>query len=181
MKLAGVLPYLAVLSCLLACPSLSRAGETAPLQVSLFHPLQAYPDDYSVDGLRLNVIYGVNDNVQGIDLGLVNETKGNVQGFELGADNRVSDDFTGGQLGLFNEVKGNFNFLQLGLIANITKGSCTGFQASVFYNDAGQEMRGLQLGIVNHAGSLYGIQIGLLNFNDDTKYIGFFPFINAAF
>ena len=56
-----------------------------------------------------------------------------------------------------------------------------GVQAAVFYNEAGDDMQGLQLGIFNHTGSLDGIQIGLFNFNDDTKYLGFFPFINAAF
>jgi hypothetical protein len=179
------LGLLLVFAGLFLCPFVSLAEPTAsrtiPIQVSFFHPLQAYPDAYSVDGFRLNFIYGVNDNVSGLDIGLFNEANGNVQGFELGLDNRVGGDFTGGQISLFNEVKGNADFLQLGALANITRGSFQGLQISVFYNDTAVEMRGLQLGLVNHAGSLYGVQLGLLNFNDDTKYLGFFPFINAAF
>jgi hypothetical protein len=82
---------------------------------------------------------------------------------------------------LFNDVKRDFKGVQLGLIANVTGHSCEGLQAAVFYNDAQEEMHGLQIGLVNHTASLQGVQLGLLNFNDDTRYLGFFPFINAAF
>jgi len=105
-------------------------------------------------------------DVQGIDIGIGNKVNGSVYGFELG---------------VVNEVKRDFDGVQLGLITNVTRRSFEGFQASVFYNDAEEEMHGLQLGIVNHTGSLDGVQIGILNFNDDSKYLGFFPFINAAF
>jgi hypothetical protein len=158
---------LLILGCFLLVPLVSRAEEqTTEFQASLFYPAQLHPADYSIDdGLRLNLIYGVNENVRGIDIGIVNKANGDAGGFELG---------------MVNEVKMNFQGVQIGLIANVTRHSCQGFQAGV-YNDAEEDMRGLQLGIVNHAGSLNGIQIGILNFNDDTKYLGFFPFINAAF
>jgi len=103
---------------------------------------------------------------EGIDIGIVNRISGSMHGFELGAVNIVGEDFNGTQLGLFT---------------SITRRSFEGFQFSVFYNDAEEEMHGFQLGIVNHTGSLEGLQIGILNFNDDTNYLGFFPFINAAF
>jgi hypothetical protein len=106
------------------------------------------------------------DQTTCINIGIVNNTNVSAHGFEFGAVNQVDHDFNG---------------FQLGLIANVTKRSLEGFQAAVFYNDAEEEIHGLQLGIVNHTGSLNGIQIGILNFNDDTKYLGFFPFINAAF
>ncbi len=172
---------LLILGFFFICPFAGRAEQTTQLQVSLFHPVQIFPDVYSVDGLRLDFIYGINEDLQGVDIGIVNEIKGSAHALELGADNRISKDFSGGQFGLFNEVKRDFKGFQLGLIANIARRSCEGFQASVFFNDAQEELRGLQVGLINHTGSLYGVQIGLLNFNDDRKYLGFLPFINAAF
>jgi hypothetical protein len=140
----------------------------------LLWPLVSRADDQST-------IYGVNDDVQGIDVGIVNNANGSVHGFELGAVNQVDKYFGGWQFGLSNSVKRDFKGFQLGLLANVASRSCEGFQAAVLFNDTEEEMHGLQLGIINHTGSLNGIQIGLLNFNDDTKYLGFFPFINAAF
>lgn len=172
---------LLILGCFLICPMMSRAEEMTRLQVSLFHPLQVYPADYSVDGFRLDLIYGVNEDLQGIDIGLINNIKGSAHGFQLGVVNRVHEDFGGWQSGLFNEVRHDFKGLQLGVFANVTKGSCEGVQAAVLFNDAEEQLRGLQLGIINTTGSLYGVQIGLFNFNDDEKYLGFFPFIHAAF
>jgi hypothetical protein len=134
----------------------------------LICPLVSRADDHTED-------------MRSFDIGIANKVNGSVHGFELGAVNEVEKDFGGGQFGFFNVVKREFNGFQFGLIANRTGHSFEGFQAAVFYNDTQEELRGLQLGIVNHAGSLNGIQIGILNFNDDNKYLGFLPFINAAF
>ena len=141
-----------ILGCCLAWPLVSHAEEQPrALQLSLFGPIQWHSEDDSIKGLRLNMIYGANVDVQWIDLGL------------------------------FNLVKRDFKGLQVGLVANVTRRTCEGIQAAIFYNDAGEDLHGLQIGIVNHTGSLNGIQIGVINFNDDTRYLGFFPFINAAF
>jgi len=83
-------------------------------------------------------------------------------------------------IGFVNKIKGSAHGFELGAVNKVKK-DFKGFQAAVFYNNTQEEMHGLQLGIVNHTGSLYGIQIGILNFNDDTRYLGFFPFINVAF
>jgi hypothetical protein len=181
MKQRGQWLHWAVWGLFLIFPSVSRAEPTTSFEAGLFHPLQTSPDDTSVVGFRFDLVYGVNDNLQGIDIGLWNETRGNAHGFELGADNRTGRNFGGAQVGLFNDVKRDFKGLQLGLIANVTRRTCEGFQASVFFNEAEDELRGVQLGIVNHTGSLYGLQIGLINLNDDKKYVGFMPFINAVF
>ena len=175
--------FLLILGCFFLCPLSGRAQDynSTPFQLGFFYPAQLHPQDYSVDGLRWDIIYGVNDDVKGIDFGIVNKSFGSAHGLELGAVDLVDKGFGGVQLGLFNDVKRDFKGVQLGLIANVTGRSCEGFQAAVFYNDAAEEMHGLQLGLINHTGSLQGIQLGLLNFNDDTRYLGFFPFINAAF
>jgi len=175
------LRFLLILGCFLMCPVISRAEQITSWQVGFFHPLQVYPDDYYVDCFRLDIIYGVNQDIKGVDIGMVNATKRNAHGFELGVVNWVNEDFGGWQLGVLNGVHHNFKGLQLGALANITKGSCEGVQASVFFNNAEEDLRGLQFGIVNNTGSLYGVQIGVLNFNDDERDLGFFPFIRAAF
>jgi len=172
--------YLFILGCFLFCPVICQADGTTPFQVSLVNPIQLHPADISVDGFRWDIIYGVNDDFQGLDLGLGNRSNGDCHGYELGLVNLVDQDFGGAQLGLFNEVGRHAKGLQAGLV-NITGLSYEGLQVSVFFNNTIEEMQGLQLGLINHAGSLDGIQVGLLNFNDDTKYLGFLPFINAAF
>ena len=172
---------LLVLGCIALCPAVGRAEGSTPFQISLFHPYQWHPADESVDGFRWDIIYGVNEDIQGIDLGMVNNAHGDAHGLEIGVFNRVNKDFGGVELGFVNEVKGDFKGVQLGVITCVSRRSFQGVQASVFFNEVTDDMRGLQLGIVNHAGSLDGVQIGLFNFNDDTKHLGFFPFINAAF
>lgn len=163
--------YLLILGCFLTYPLVSRADDQLTgekitgIQISLLNPAQIYSEDYSVEGFRWDILYGVNKDVQGLDIGFVNNATGSVQAFELGAVNIVKRDFKG---------------VQLGLITN-TDRSCDGLQMAVFYNNTDEEIHGLQLGIVNHTGSLDGVQIGILNFNDDRRYLGFLPFINAAF
>jgi hypothetical protein len=182
MKYGKIMRCLLLGVCFLACPLPGRAQEyqTTAFQLSLLAPAQLFPDSFSVEGFRLDLIYGANEDLKGIDMGLINNSNGNAHGLELGAVNLVGKDFGGVQFGLFNEDRRNVNGVQLGLI-NVTRLSFEGFQAAALYNDAQEDMHGLQLGIVNHAGSLNGIQIGLLNFNDDHKELGFLPFINAAF
>lgn len=176
-KLCGLL----IFGCFFICPVVARAEQITSWQASLFYPIQAYADDYYVDGLRVDIIYGVNEDVKGTDIGMFNNTKRNAHGFELGLVNWVKEDFGGWQCGLFNEVSHDFKGFQLGLLSNRTKGSLEGLQASVLFNHTEEDLRGVQLGIVNITGSLYGVQIGVLNFNDCEKYLGFFPFIRAAF
>ena len=181
MKLIRILSLVLILSCLTGISAARAQNEVTAVQLSLFAPTQLFYQSYSVEGLRLDLIYGLNQNVRGVDLGLINESLGYAGGLELGLSNRVSKEFGGVQIGLFNEVKWEFSGVQIGVLANIDVRPARGVEASIFYNDAQEEIRGLQFGLVNHAASLYGVQIGLLNFNDDAKYKGFIPFINAAF
>ena len=72
MKQGEKLRRLLILACFLICPLVSHAeDQTTGFQLSLFHPVQSHPDDYNVDGFRLDLMYGVNEDVQGIDIGIV--------------------------------------------------------------------------------------------------------------
>src|SRR3989339_1351464 len=105
----------------------SYAGDK-PIQIALFAPVQIFPQDQSIAGLRLSLIYGSNANVTGLDAGLVTKTSG---------------DFKGIQWGLVHMVDGNATGIQWGGV-NLTDGNFTGIQYG-WFNSAGH-MEGLQLG-----------------------------------
>ena len=112
------------------------------------------------------MIYGINKNVSVFDLGVANQATGNVTGVQLGMANIVGGDFVAGwQSGVVNMTDGNFTGCQLGV-----------------FNKTNKLCKGVQLGLVNSAGNLYGIQLGLLNIHENgSKYMKFLPVVNWAF
>ena len=62
------------------------------VSLSLFNPVQTSDETESVGGVRLNLIYGVNENVAGFDFGLVNKVNQDFAGYQLGAVNLVGGD-----------------------------------------------------------------------------------------
>ncbi len=139
------------------------AQGTKPVQIALVNPVQIFREDTSIEGFRINFLYGLNANLKGLDLGLGNGIKRSVEGVQLGLANYVEGNFLGLQHSAANFVKANFN----------------GFQSGV-YNYAGR-MKGLQLGVVNHTGSLEGLQIGLVNINGNKNPFFILPFVNFSF
>lgn len=112
---------------------------TKPFGVAFFHPIQ-YPErGTSVEGIRLNAFYAVNQDLTGVDLGLivpVNVVEGNFQGVQLGAVNLNRRRSKGLQIGLVNRAR---------------------------------TVRGVQFGAVNMARTLDGLQIGLVNLKSRTR------------
>ena len=92
--------------------STPAAADGRPIQLSLFNPVQIFPADDSVAGVRLNLIYGVNENVSGLDLGLVNHTRGNGSGIQWGPVSLTDGGFTGWQNGTVAITKGRFSGVQ---------------------------------------------------------------------
>jgi len=197
----------------------AHAAERAPFQLSLVHPLQIYPRETQVRGLRINLLYGVNDEVKGLDVGVVNRTTGLTQGLQYGVvniteklnglqfsgiyvgANIATEDVSGGQIFFslvgFNK-SGNVKGLQLaGLLAGLNmakdlKGTqisgilgvnlaenTTGVQLATLYNQA-EEMKGVQIGLVNICRQMTGVQIGLANIIKESE-VPFFPIVNARF
>jgi hypothetical protein len=153
------------------------SAETRPLQLGLFSPVQIFPEDDSISGIRLNLIYGVNQDVQGLDIGLVNRVRGEGAGLQYGVVNYVEGDYAG---------------LQNGWVS-ITKGEVTGVQWSG-YNSAGtgdvfqaglvnvaDDIGGFQLGFVNVAKNLHGLQIGLVNVIQSKETLPVLPIVNWRF
>jgi hypothetical protein len=97
----------------------AHAAEWTPFQLSLVKPVQLFPEETKVEGLRLNLIYGVNKEVTGLDLGIVNEVTGTTKGVQaayiLGGN--ISRDLYGAQivygLGGVNVASGQANGLQI--------------------------------------------------------------------
>ena len=156
MILAGIL--------LLAMPYASSAQSSKPINVALVNPIQIFPEDNAIQGIRINFIYGKNVSMTGLDWGLANH---------VGAG-----EFTGLQLGAVNICDGNASGVQLGLV-NYDQKNVEGFQWG-WYNQ-GDFVNGFQLGLVNSAQTMKGLQIGLLNFIKTGGQFPVFPIVNWSF
>jgi hypothetical protein len=138
-------------------------GDSKPLQLALVNPIQVVHESNDISGLRINLIYGKNENVTGLDFGFANYVMG---------------DFRGLQLGCVNHVFGNTRGWQDAFV-NITQGELNGLQTG-FVNYSGKA-HGLQFGLINYTEDLQGLQIGVLNFNANRDPLGFFPIVNWSF
>ena len=151
------LPGLALVAVLAVTPGSARA-QTKPVNLALVTPIQIFPAEQAIGGVRLNVIYGRNAALAGLDVGIANHIVGEGKGVQLGAVN-ISGSFVGWQNAWVNVTEENFEGLQWGLV-----------------NSAGR-ISGLQVALVNYARRANGIQIGLVNI---IKEGGQFPFMVIA-
>lgn len=185
----------------------ATAEPAYPFQLALASPAELVAPEHSINGLRLNLLYGANENVNGMDLGLINYTAQDHCGLQLGLANLVGGNLTGFNMGLVNWAGGNVAGSEVGLI-NWADGEVTGTQDSFLLNvsrgkasyqfslamswadevEGGQfglvnratKLTGLQMGAINVTGQLNGLQIGLLNcvLEDESPW-KFMPLINA--
>jgi hypothetical protein len=149
----------------------------ARVQLALADPLQWADSERSIAWLRFSILRGVNRDVTGLDLSCVaTYTLGSLRGLQIAAANEVDGEGTGFQIGLFaNYVEDRFDGLQLsGLASHAGRGS--GAQISALLSDA-KVWKGIQIALVNRAGELDGLQIGLLNFNE-RGFLPVFPLFN---
>jgi len=144
--------------------SILRAEDTKPLQLAIFNPCQLVPENESIKGVSLDLIYVVNNDVTGFSYTFfgVNKATGDVKGVEWGLGNWVEGSFHGWQDGFVNNVGARFVGLQAGML-NITKGDLTGVQFGPV-NWAEELVHGVQAGIFNYStGRFIGLQGGLVN------------------
>jgi hypothetical protein len=140
------------------------SGQEKPIQLSLFNPIQIFPENTSIAGLRFNLIYGKNARVTGLDLGLVNKTTGSQTGVQWGGVNLTDGGFEGWQAGF----------------VTVSKGSSLGLQTAAVNYHLGH-FNGLQFAIVNYAATLKGLQIGLINVIGKGGFLPVFPIFNFDF
>ena len=139
-------------------------AKNRPIQIAIFTPVQIFPEEDPISGIRFNLIYGRNVSITGLDLGLVNHTTtGKSAGIQFGIVNLVDSDFTGWQDSW----------------VNVTKGKFEGFQSGIVNHS--KNMRGFQLGLVNYAEIMKGLQIGLVNIIRQGGAFPVFPIVNWSF
>lgn len=142
----------------------SSKAEESPIQLALFTPIQIFPENYAIKGIRFNLLYGRNTTVTGLDLGLINHTTtGTTKGVQWGLVGLADGDFIGWQDNFVNVVNNDFEGFQWGFVN--------------YANHA----NGFQLGFVNYAVTLHGLQIGLVNIIKQGGQFPVFPIINWSF
>jgi hypothetical protein len=152
---------LTVLTIILSVPC---QAQERPIQLSLVTPIQLFPEDNSIKGVRINLIYGRNVSITGLDWGLINHTtSGKSTAVQFGLVGLSDSDFVGWQDNWVNVTKGKFEGLQSGI-----------------FNRA-QNMNGIQLGLVNYAVIMNGVQIGLVNIIRQNGAFPVFPIVNWSF
>jgi len=132
---------------LAAMASLTAQAKAQYAMVSVVAPAQIPTAQEHLDGLRLDIIYGECLSMNGLDVGLMGRTRERFNGLQIAGCGIVGTDAAGLQIGLANFADTGLYGMQLGL-----------------WNDVEGEANGFQLGLVNQAGTLNGLQIGLLNF-----------------
>lgn len=145
------------------------AAQEHPFQISLVTPIQIFPEEDEIRGVRLNILYGRNASVTGLDVGLINTTTREFLGLQVGIVGVSQGSFTGVQYNwLVNRLDGHLEGVQLGVVNSVEDGR--GVQLSGVSH--ARNFRGLQIGWVNYAESIDGVQIGLVNI---IKHGGQFP------
>ncbi len=139
-------------------------AQEKPIQLALLNPVQIFPENTSISGLRLNLIYGKNASVTGVDFGFINSTTGIQKGVQFGMLNLTEGGFKGWQDGTVNVTAGNSVGLQTGTV-NYHQGN----------------FNGLQISIVNYSATLKGLQLGLINIIGKGGFLPVFPIFNFDF
>ncbi|MFH2048080.1 MAG: hypothetical protein ABIJ12_01440 [bacterium] len=157
-----LVPAIMILSIVILSPSI--LANERHIQVSLFTPVQIFPEGDIITGLRINILYGRNTTVKGLDIGLVNHTTSGIsKGLQYGFVGIVDADFVGWQDNAVNIVNQNFEGFQSGIVNYAHYAS------------------GFQLGFVNYAASMKGLQIGLVNIIKQGGAFPVFPIVNWSF
>jgi hypothetical protein len=153
----------------------SAHAQKKPVQLSLVTPVQIFPPEDTIGGVRLNLLYGRNAVVNGLDVGLINRTTEISRGVQFGVVG-LAEDFQGIQYHAVSIANGKFEGWQLGYV-NVSE-VFRGFQAGLVNYSV--EAEGFQLSLVNYAHSFTGLQVGLVNIIREGGMLPFFPIFNIG-
>jgi hypothetical protein len=178
MRAGSMILFIFVAISLFLTRGVARAAEgTQPIQVALFNPVQIFPEETSIQGVRLSLLYGVNRDVHGLDLGFVKQNTGNGLGLQGGLIGLVDGGFQGWQSNAVNLISGEFGGFQDGLYNQV--GTGTGLQLG--FVNISETFSGMQLGVVNKTNAMEGLQIGLVNIISNKEEFPFLPIVNWSF
>lgn len=108
--------YLALIAFVIICCPLTSSAQSKvkPIQISIWKPVQLFNSGTSIHGIRLTLLYSVNQDVIGMDLaGVVHRLNGDMIGWQEGIVNLIEGDMKGFQDGFVNCVEGDFWGLQV--------------------------------------------------------------------
>lgn len=138
-----------------------------PLSIAVAEWGIPFSRGWNVYGIRMNACFpgwhAEHNNIYGIDGGVCGEINGDAAGVCVNFFDNACRDFGGIQVGgLYNRISGDAPVaLQVTFIHNRAN-TMNGIQIGGIWNVAAR-LRGLQIGLVNHAESGAGLQIGLWN------------------
>lgn len=157
-----------------------KAYDGGPLQISAFAPYQLIPDDFNVYGLRL-ACYGHNFSVYGCDFGAWNRYHANLYGFGLAGlvSGKQGSMYGVNIAGVINYTKSDEVGWSLAGVINDVDGTLAGLQSTICYNEA-ENVKGVQLAIVNNCEKLNGVQLGIVNICKD-QWLPFTIILNVWF
>jgi hypothetical protein len=145
-------------------------------------------DRYNVKHAQLagvfNIVGGAVTGVQAA--GISNLVQGNVTGVQAsGITNIARGKFTGVQAaGIYNHIEQSNRGVQAAGIANYTHLASKGIQAAGIANISNESMDGIQVvGVFNYTKKLHGIQVGLINIagSSDGYSIGLINFVAKGY
>ena len=143
---------------------LNLKAEDKIFQLALFNPVQIFPDNTSIEGVRINLLYGSNASVNGVDIGLVNRT--------------IAKKSVGFQWGILGLCERGFKGLQVNAVS-ITYDEFIGVQLG--FVNAVEDGNGVMIGVINFANRMYGLQIGIFNLIVEGGAAPLLPIVNWSF
>lgn len=144
-------------------------SDNQPFQLALWNTVQIVPPELSVQGFRLNLLYGENENMTGFDMGIVNKTNGYQKGAQFGILNKTAYEFTGFRSGFVNFSGGEFKGYEVGFV-NQLENDGNGWAAGAV-NIVNDDFKGLLSGICNiqFADKMEGLHLGVVNLLKKSK------------
>ena len=146
--------------------------------IGCFFATGAFAAPAETKGFQLSLnpdiaIHSKTTYIKGVSLGIWNENP--QTGFAWGFVNGATGDSSGLMLGVLANYADSYTGVQLGAFVNYNKEKFSGIQAAGF-NYAGT-LNGLQFGVINYAKTTEaGVQIGLVNIiTANEKWFGNFP------
>ena len=147
--------------------------KTRKAQVTFAYPIGSngmssleYSNNFS-----FNILYGLNGGVNGVEISsILNYNKGEVKGFQLSGISNINIGLSKGFLlsGVSNVCGDSTSGLLLSGVLNYSKGNSTGLHLATI-NISANQFNGFQLGVVNYAKKIKGVQLGVINILGDAE------------
>ena len=151
-----------------------------PFQLSFFSPVQIFPVEHDVQGVRVSAVLGNNADITGIDVGGIGIAEA-MTGLQANLAYNGTESLDGMQIASINQVTGRVRGAQIGGIVSHAD-EVVGVQFAPLHNLA-ETVTGVQIGgMINETEVLTGVQFGLFNFNWSRPLpFQMIPFINIGF